>query len=233
MKLPPLVSGALLRRYKRFLADIALDSGETITAHCANPGSMRGLAEPGSRVYLSQSDNPKRKLSYSWELVATPSGLVCVNTARANPLVAEALTAGSIKELAGFNELRREVPYGDSRIDFELWFGSRRCLLEVKNVTLDFGDGTSAFPDSVTTRGARHLAELEHAKAAGARAVLLFCCSRSDTRRVVPASAIDPTYAAALRRAAAAGVEVLAYAGRVELRRLSLTHAVPVELGVR
>lgn len=233
MKLPPLVCGKLLRRYKRFLADIELGDGRAVTAHCANPGSMRGLAEPGSEVYLSHSDNPKRKLSYSWELVATASGLVCVNTARANPLVAEALASGSIRELAGFSELRREVPYGDSRIDFELWFGADRCLLEVKNVTLDFGDGTSAFPDSVTARGARHLAELERAKAAGIRAVLLFCCSRSDTLRVVPASEIDPTYAAALRRAAAAGVEILAYAGRVSRDELTLTHAVPVQLGVR
>ncbi len=257
MKLPPLIRGQLIKRYKRFLADILLEGGELITAHVANPGAMTGLAAPGSEVYLSQSDDPRRKLRHSWELVRAGRALVCVNTARANPLVEEALRSGAIAELAGFSALRREVPYGDSRLDFELLFDDAqrptpgaandalrslahnvrttddstpptRCLVEVKQVTLDLGDGESGFPDTVTQRGARHLRELISARRAGHRAVLLFCSGRGDTRAVRPAAHIDQAYAEGLREAHAAGVEVLAYAGRVTQRALTLTHRVPV-----
>ncbi|MGE0327176.1 MAG: DNA/RNA nuclease SfsA [Polyangiaceae bacterium] len=230
MKLPALYRGRLLKRYKRFLADIELDSGEFITAHCANPGAMTGLAVPGSEVYLSKSDDPKRKLAYSWELCRVARGLVCVNTARANPLAHEALLASRIAELAGFLTCRREVSVGESRIDFRLEFEDGPCWVEVKNVTLDRGEGTSAFPDSVTKRGARHLRELSDLKRRGERAVLLFCSSRSDTRRVIPARDIDPAYADALIEAHVSGVEILAYAARVTQRELSLTHRVPVDL---
>lgn len=234
MKLPPLIRGQLVKRYKRFLADIVLEGGEPITAHVANPGAMTGLAAPGSEVYMSQSDDPRRKLRHSWELVRAGRALVCVNTARANPLVEEALRSGAIAELAGFSALRREVPYGDSRLDFELLFDDAdpstptRCLVEVKQVTLDLGDGESGFPDAVTQRGARHLRELISARRAGHRAVLLFCSGRSDTEAVRPAAHIDRAYAEGLREAHTAGVEVLAYAGRITQRALTLTRRVPV-----
>lgn len=230
MKLPKLYEGRLLRRYKRFLADIELISGELVTAHCANPGAMTGLALPGSQVYLSRSDDPRRKLPYSWELCRVGRGLVCVNTARANPLAAEALQNGVVRELTGFVALRREVTVGESRIDFRLEFPEGRCWVEVKNVTLDRGNGVSAFPDSVTKRGARHLRELIELKQQGERAVLLFCSSRSDTQRVIPARDIDPVYAEALAEAHAAGVELLAYACKISQRELRLSKRVPVDL---
>ncbi|MCB9609299.1 MAG: DNA/RNA nuclease SfsA [Polyangiaceae bacterium] len=230
MKLPPLHRGHLLKRYKRFLADVELEGGEVITAHCANPGAMTGLAVPGSEVFLSRSDDPKRKLPYSWELCRVGRGLVCVNTARANPIAHEALLASRVAELAGFLECRREVSIGESRIDFRLEFSEGPCWVEVKNVTLDRGGGTSAFPDSVTKRGARHLRELRDLKRRGERAVLLFCSSRSDTRRVIPARDIDPAYADALLEAHTAGVEIIAYAARVTQRELCLTNRIPVEL---
>ncbi len=231
MRLPKLEKGRLLKRYKRFLADIELATGERITAHCANPGAMTGLAAPGSEVFLSRSDDPKRKLPYSWELCRVGRGLVCVNTARANPLAQEALEAGTVRELVGFSSLRREVSTGESRIDFQLEFPAGLCWVEVKNVTLDRGQGTSAFPDSVTKRGAKHLRELIDLKRGGDRAVLLFCSSRGDTQRVIAARDIDPAYADALVEAHEAGVEILAYACHVTQRELLLTHRVPVDLG--
>lgn len=235
MKLPELYEGRLVKRYKRFLADIELKDGRLVTAHCANPGAMTGLAVPGTEVFLSKSDDPRRRLAYSWELCRVGGSLVCVNTARANPLAQEAIEGGRITQLAGFSKLRREVTAGASRIDFRLEYPRNTgfpslCWVEVKNVTLDRGGGTSAFPDSVTKRGARHLHELIALRQSGARAVLLFCSSRSDTRRVIPAGDIDPTYAKALLAAHAAGVEILAYAARISLRELALARRVPVVL---
>lgn len=228
MQLPALLRGALVKRYKRFLADIKLDNGEVITAHCPNPGSMRGLAEPGWQVYVSHQPSRSRKLAYTWELVEAPGGLVCVNTARANALVEEALISGVIEPLRGFNELRREVPFQDSRIDFQLEFNTGACLVEVKNVTLSLDGEVSGFPDSVTLRGRKHLLALSSAHAAGFRSVLLFCSTRSDTREIRPAHLIDPKYAEALRAAAQAGVEVLGYAAEIELGGMKLTRRVPV-----
>jgi sugar fermentation stimulation protein A len=214
----PLVAGTLVQRYKRFFADVEIGHGRarrTVTAHCANPGSMRTCAEPGGRVWLLPAGGPRRKLAWTWELAETGGAMICVNTARGNQLVAEALAAGVITELAGYDQIRREVACGDSRLDFGLTRGDGdrldRCLVEVKTVTMDRGRGTAAFPDSVTSRGSRHLDELIAVRRAGHRAVLLFCAARADAVRVVPADDIDPTYGAALRRAAAAGVEILAY----------------------
>jgi sugar fermentation stimulation protein A len=230
----PLVAGTLVQRYKRFFADVEIGRGaarRTVTAHCANPGSMRTCAEPGGRVWLLPAGGPRRKLAWTWELAETGGAMICVNTARGNQLVAEALAAGAIPELAGHDQVRREVPAGDSRLDFELTGpGCPRTLVEVKTVTMNGGDATSIFPDSVTTRGARHLDELVALRRAGHRAVLFFCTARADAARVRPADDIDPTYGAALRRAAAAGVEVLAYRCAIATTGLHVDQRIPVLL---
>lgn len=227
----PLLPGRLLRRYKRFFADIELDDGRLITAHCANPGSMRTCAPEGALVWVSHSDNPRRKLAHTWELVEAFGSMVMINTHRANDLVEEALAAGSIAELAGFTGLQREVRFGDrSRVDFVLRFGEAACYLEVKNVTLAYGDRLSAFPDSVTERGTRHLRELMAMVDAGHRAVLLFCCTRAETDRITPAKDIDPLYAQTLGEAAEHGVELLAYGCDVSVDEVVIRRALPVEL---
>lgn len=227
----PLLHGRLLRRYKRFLADIELDDGRVITAHCANPGSMSTCAVEGGRVWVSESDNPKRKLRYSWELARVGKQMIIINTARGNQLVADALERRRIPELAEAGEVRREVKVGErSRIDFMLSDGDDETYVEVKSVTLDVGDGVAAFPDSVTTRGTRHLEELIELKQSGHRAVLLFCVCRSAVARVRPADEVDPVYGQTLRRAADAGVEVLAYACSVGTRQLNIRNRIPVEL---
>ena len=205
----PLVRGRLVKRYKRFLADVVLDSGEEITAHCANPGSMLGLNAPGSLVYLSRSDNPARKLAWSWEIIEADGALVGISTAHPNRLVEEALLAGLIPELAGFAGLRREVKYGkNSRIDI-LLEGADGVLtyVEVKNVHLMRQAGLAEFPDSVTARGAKHLVELEDMVRAGHRAVMVYLVQRPDCSELDFAADIDPAYAAALRQAMAGGVE--------------------------
>jgi sugar fermentation stimulation protein A len=207
----PLTAGILLRRYKRFLADVTID-GRAETAHCANPGSMLGLAESGSRIWLSTSSNPTRKLRLSWELVESAAGLVGINTGYANRLAEEALRAGRIEALKGYGSLRREVAYGEgSRVDFLLEDAARPpCYVEVKSVTLKRGE-TAEFPDAVTARGTRHLRELIAMRQAGFRAVMLFLAQRGDCRRLTIARDIDPAYDAALGQARQAGVEMLAY----------------------
>ncbi|WP_263264429.1 DNA/RNA nuclease SfsA [Pseudomonas sp. RIT-PI-S] len=212
---PPLEVGILLRRYKRFLADVQLADGSEITLHCPNTGSMLNCMQPGSRVWFNRSNDPARKLPGTWEIVETPQGrLACINTGRANRVVEEALLANAIPELAGFTALRREVRYGEenSRVDFHLQFPSGEAFVEVKSVTLGF-DGTTvaAFPDAVTQRGARHLRELVTLAKRGTRAVQLFCVNLTGVEAVRPADEIDDAYAQALRNAAAEGVEVLAY----------------------
>lgn len=205
----PLVRGRLVKRYKRFLADVVLDSGEEITAHCANPGSMLGLNAPGSLVYLSRSDNPARKLAWSWEIIEADGALVGISTAHPNKLVEEALLAGLIPELSGFSGLRREVKYGkNSRIDI-LLEGADGGLtyVEVKNVHLMRQPGLAEFPDSVTARGAKHLVELEDMVRAGHRAVMVYLVQRPDCSELDFAADIDPAYAAALKQAMAGGVE--------------------------
>jgi sugar fermentation stimulation protein A len=233
----PLVAGRLVQRYKRFFADVEIGRGkhrQTVVAHCANPGSMRTCAEPGGPVWLLPAASPKRKLAWTWELAETGGAMICVNTARGNQLVAEALAAGVVTELTGYDEIRREVDAGDSRLDFGLTRrrGERdeRCFVEVKTVTMDAGHGTAAFPDSVTTRGARHLDELIALRRQGHRAVLLFCAARADAARVRPADDIDPAYGAALRRAAGAGVEVLAYRCAIDTTGMRLAQRIDVIL---
>lgn len=212
---PPLTAGILVRRYKRFLADVTIDGREE-TAHCANPGSMLGLALPGSRIWLSLSSNPARKLRLSWELVESCGSLVGINTGCANRLAEEAIRAGKIEGLVGYDSLRREIAYGEgSRVDFLLEGPGRPpCYVEVKSVTLKRGD-TAEFPDAVTARGTRHLRELAAMRRAGARAVMLFLAQRSDCNRLTIAGDIDPAYEEALAQAQEAGVEVMAQACRL------------------
>jgi sugar fermentation stimulation protein A len=236
MRFPvPLVPATLIRRYKRFLADVRLPGGEEITAHVANPGAMTGLAAPGARVWLSKSDNPKRKLPWSWELVEVDFGggpeLVGVNTGHPNGIVAEALAAGLIPELAGYASARREVNYGkSSRVDVLLEDPARPpCYVEIKNVHLMRRQGLAEFPDAVTARGAKHLDELAAMVAVGARAVMLFLIQIGSAERFALAADIDPTYARAFARARAAGVETIAYRCAIRADGIDCARPVPIE----
>lgn len=229
----PLIPGRLIRRYKRFLADVELDGGDTVTAHCANPGAMLGLAEAGARVWLSRAANPARKLKLSWELVEVDLGagpaLVGINTTHPNALVAEAIADGGLAELAGYKTMRREVRYGaGSRVDLLLEAPDRpACYVEVKNVHLMREPGLAEFPDSVTKRGARHLDELAAMVAGGARAVMVYLVQRGDAERVALARDIDPAYGIAFDRAAAAGVEALAYVCDVAPSGIAVSRRLP------
>lgn len=226
----PLV-GRLVRRYQRFFAEVELDCGERLVAHCPNTGSLIGCLAPASRVWLRDSENPERKLRFTWQAVRIGQAWVNVDTSLPNRVVAEAVAAGAVAELGGYARLRREVPYGHaSRIDLLLEDDARgTCHVEVKSTTLA-EDGAALFPDAVTERGTKHLGELARLARRGQRAVQFFFVSRADVELFRPADAIDPHYCRALRRAAAAGVEVLAYSTRVEARRLELLRALPVDL---
>jgi sugar fermentation stimulation protein A len=230
----PLIPATLVRRYKRFLADVVLPGGEEITAHVANPGAMTGLAAPGARVFLSRSDNAKRKLPYSWELVETDLGsgpeLIGVNTAHPNVIAGHALAAGAVEALAGYATLRREVKYGQaSRVDFLLESPERPpCYVEVKNVHLMRKRGFAEFPDAVTARGARHLDELAAMVAAGHRAAMLYLIQIGSAERFALARDIDRRYGEAFDRARAAGVEALAYRCVVSADGIVLGDKVPI-----
>ena len=228
MRLPALVCGRLIRRYRRFLADVVLDTGEEIIAHCANPGSMMGLAAPGSRVFLSRSADPLRKLPWSWELVEVDGRLIGINTARPNALVEEAIRDGTIGDLGGYATLRREVAYGrNSRIDLMLEGPGRPpCHVEVKSVTLFREPGLAEFPDSVTSRGAKHLDELADAAERGDRAVMVYLVQAQASRFGLAAD-IDPGYAAAFLRARARGVEAMVWACRVSEEAIFVDSPVP------
>lgn len=227
----PLIEGRLLGRYKRFLSEVELPGLGVVVAHCPNPGSMATCAPEGARVWLSQNDSPRRKLRYTWELVEVDGEMVMVHPGRANDLVAEALKADRVAELRGYERVRREVRCGEtSRLDFLLERAHARCFVEVKSVTLDLGEGISAFPDAVTARGRRHLEALGVCVAAGDRAALLFCASRAGSREVRPADHIDPAYGEALRRAAKFGVELLAYRCEVAPEAVWLRESIPVVL---
>jgi sugar fermentation stimulation protein A len=229
----PLVEGRLVVRYKRFLADVDLATGERVTAHCANPGAMLGLVEAGNRVWLSRSDNPARKLAYSWELVeVAPCGgapqRVGINTTRPNALVAEALAAGRLAPLSGYASVRPEVRYGrQSRVDFLLEGPGRPpCYVEVKNCHFMREPGLAEFPDCVAARSARHMRELADAVGAGARAVVLHVI-QMDAERFDIARDIDPAYDAAARAAHAAGVEMHAFVCRVTAEEVAIDREVP------
>jgi sugar fermentation stimulation protein A len=227
------VRGRLLRRYKRFLADIELDDGATIMASCPNTGAMTGLCDPGSIVWLSVSDSPKRKYAHTWQLVevaARKPTLVGINSSLPNRIVEEAIREGLIPELAGYSRVRREVRYGSaSRVDFVLEQDGRpACYVEVKNVHLSRRRGLAEFPDSVTARGAKHLAELAAMVRGGARSVMLFIIQRDDVKRFALASDIDPGYAAAFAAATAQGVEAIAYCCRLSPDTISVDCRLPI-----
>jgi sugar fermentation stimulation protein A len=233
----PLAEGALLRRYKRFLADVELADGSVVTAACPNTGSMLGCCEPGSRVWLSESDSPTRKYRHTWEMVEVrPPGrgravMVGINTGLPNRLVAEAIGSGVIAELAGYETIRREVAFGEERSRVDLLLespGRAACYVEVKNVTAAVTAGVALFPDSVSARGTKHLRELMRLRARGLRPVLVFCVQRGDVGEVRPADAIDPLYGRTLREALAAGVEVMAWRAKVTARAIALADRIEV-----
>jgi sugar fermentation stimulation protein A len=227
----PLIRGRLIKRYKRFLSDHEIDGGAVVVAHCANPGAMLGLDEPGSEVWLSPARNPARKLKYSWELLRVGDSLVGINTALPNGIVAEAIEAGKIPELSGYDSQRREVKYGkNSRIDILLEDHSKPpCYVEVKNVHLK-RHGRAEFPDSVTARGAKHLRELADMVAEGARAVMVYLVQREDCDSFAIAGDLDPTYAEAFARARAAGVEAICYSCKLTTQSITLDRALPLDL---
>jgi sugar fermentation stimulation protein A len=226
----PLLSSRLVRRYKRFLADIVLADGTEAVAHCANPGSMLGLAEPGMRIWVEPNDDPRKALKYGWRLVEHENGgFTGVDTLVPNRLVKAALLAGEIAGLGGYDVIRPEVDYGqNSRVDFRLSGDGRPdAFVEVKSVTLSRHSGLAEFPDSVTARGARHLADLAQMATTGHRAVLLFVVQRTDARRVTLAADIDPAYAHAFAAATAAGVEVICLGTRISPHEVDLAGQLP------
>ena len=229
---PPLIRGTLLRRYKRFLADVRLDDGTEITAHCPNPGSMKTCAEPGWGVWVSPANNPKRKLKWTLERIDAEGVDILVNTARPNRIVEEAIADEHVAELSGYSGMRAEVRYGqNSRIDLLLSHPGRAdCYVEVKNVTMAAEPGVVAFPDSVSKRASKHMAELSDMVCEGHRAVVLFLVSRSDAEAMRPATEIDPAYTRALNLAVNAGVELLAYKLSFSDTSLSIGARIPVKL---
>jgi sugar fermentation stimulation protein A len=233
----PLQKAALIRRYKRFLADVELPDGSQMTLHCPNTGSMKNCLYPGYRVWYSDSGNPKRKYPCTWHFIEDPSEkIIGINTGLANMLVKEAIDGGHISELKGYEKIRSEVPYGGqrSRIDFLLSENRdnfvKDCYVVLKNVSLAEANGQGLFPDAVTTRGQKHLKELLAVTHAGNRAVLLFCVQHEGIDRVAPADDIDPEYGRLLREVAAAGVQVVAYRTRFDMEgsRVDLMDRLPV-----
>lgn len=227
-----LVPARLIRRYKRFLADCTLEDGREVVAHCANPGSMMGLAEPGSKIWLEPNDDPKKKLKYGWRLVDHENGhFTGVDTSLPNRAVRHALQTGQIATLRAYSDVRPEVKYGEnSRVDFLLRAESLPdAYIEVKSVTLCRSPGLAEFPDSVTARGAKHLAALADMARAGHRAVLLYLVQRTDCTHVAMAADIDPTYSAAHDAATRAGVETLCIGTHITPEGVTL--AAPLALG--
>jgi len=235
---PPLIEATLIRRYKRFLADVQLANGEELTVHCPNPGAMLGLSTPGNRVWISDSQNPKRKLLYTLELmeVQAPDGktLVGINTMHPNKLAADAIKAQSIPELCAYDSMRREVRYGEnSRIDILLESPGRRpCYVEIKNVHLVRQSSLHEFPDCTTARGAKHLDEMAKMVSAGARAVMLYVIQREDGDRFALAEDMDPKYAASFKNAVACGVEALAIRCKVSTQQIVACDPIPIVASV-
>ena len=229
----PLIRGTLIKRYKRFLSDHRLEDGSTVIAHCANPGAMLGLTDPGAETWLSPARNPKRKLRHTWELIrvaASENGLVGINTLLPNSIVAEAIAAERVSELGGYASIRREVKYGkNSRIDFLLeQDGAPPCYVEVKNVHLRRQEKLAEFPDSKTARGTKHLRELATVAEAGGRAVMFYLAQRADCESFALASDIDPDYAAAFKAASKSGVEAVCYDCHLDKREIRAARRLPI-----
>lgn len=230
---PPLFPATLLKRYKRFLADVRLEDGTELTVHTPNTGSMLGCAEPGMRIWLRDTQNPNRKYRYSWEMSETAQGVkIGVNTTISNQLVKEAIEAGVIAALQGYDRIRSEVPYGkeNSRIDLLLEKPGQECYVEIKNVTATDANGLAMFPDAVSQRGSKHLRELKAMVEAGQRAVIFYAVQREDIDGFRPAGEIDSVYAATLADAAAAGVEVMAWQARVTPQEIRLHQPVAINI---
>jgi sugar fermentation stimulation protein A len=231
LKFPELRRGRLIRRYKRFLADVALDSGETVTAHCPNTGAMTACSEPGRHVFLSFHDNPKRKLKYTWELIDMPDSLVGVNTLIPNRLVYHSLKTGQLKQFREYNEIRAEVKIdGGHRLDLMISKnGHDPCYIEIKNCSL-VKNGIAAFPDAVTTRGLGHLKALQQLTADGCHTVMFFLINRMDANIFKPADHIDPAYGKELRKAYQNGIEIIVWDVAIDLKEICLRRPVPFQL---
>ncbi len=229
---PELIPGRLIKRYKRFLADVELEDGTLVTAHCPNSGSMTACSEPGRPVYLSWHDNPKRKLKYTWEIIQMPDSLVGVNTLVPNRLIKKSVENGWVAELAAYEEIRSEVQTSKgSRLDLLLTDShGARCYVEIKNCTL-VTQGVACFPDAVTQRGRKHLKELQRLTAGGNRCVMFFCIQRMDAECFRPADQIDAAYGEALRKVHLKwGVEILVYDVWMDLERIVLNRKIPIQL---
>ncbi|MFK7823023.1 MAG: DNA/RNA nuclease SfsA [Oligoflexales bacterium] len=226
----PLIPATLIKRYKRFLADVHLDCGKQVTAHCPNTGSMKTCGSAGDRVYLSHHNSPTRKLSYTWELTETQEGFIGINTHRPNRVVVDAIERGLVPELKGYESLRTEVRYGDrSRIDILLEANNMPpCYVEIKNVTL-LSKNDVIFPDAVTERGLKHLKELSKQHALGNRAAMFYLVNRPEGSHFRPAQEIDPTYAKALKAAHKDGLEILIYRSCNSLDRTEITKKIPLK----
>ena len=224
-----LVHGTLINRYKRFLANIELDDGTVVVAHCTNSGSMTSCLENGAEVYLTPVSDPKRKTRFTWEMIKINGNWVGINTGNPNRLAFEAISAGTIPGLEGYKNVKREVKYGDSRFDVFAENESEKCFIEVKNVTLKEGK-YALFPDAVTTRGQKHLKTLMEVKAAGIRAVMLYIVQRTDVEIFAPAKEIDPDYAKALKSAVNKGVEVIVMQAKVTPETIVFVKSIPVEI---
>lgn len=230
-KLPKLIKGKLIRRYKRFLADVEMETGEVITVHCPNSGSMKGCAIEGAPVWLSVSDNPKRKYPHTWELVQAPQTLIGVNTLVPNRLVKFSIENGLVPELKGYDAVKSEVKTSDhTRLDLMLESSERQnCYIEIKNCTL-VEHGVAMFPDAVTTRGQKHLQELIDLAAQGFRAVIFYLVQRTDARVFKPADEIDPDYGKGLRKAVKNGVEILVKDTVIDMDLIRINRSIPVDL---
>ncbi len=228
-KLPPLIAGVLIKRYKRFLADVQLiETGQTVTAHCPNSGSMRGCAEPGTQVFLSESNNPKRKLKYTWELLKVPGTMVGINTQVPNKLVKKAIENRLIKELADYDRVKAEIKTSaHTRLDLLLENDKdEKCYVEIKNCTL-VENSVAMFPDAVTTRGQKHLDELEYLVSKGNRGVIFYLIQRMDAKTFRPADMIDKTYAEKLKRALENGVEIIIRDTIINTETISIGKSIP------
>ncbi len=227
---PKLTKGILIKRYKRFIADVKLANGHVVSALCPNTGSMTSCAEPGRPVYLSRHNRPDRKLKYTWELIEMPTSMVGVNTGVPNKLVKKSVEDGEIKELTGFDTIRSEVKYGEnSRIDILLEDKSRKTFIEVKNCTL-MENEICYFPDAVTSRGLKHLIELQREVREGNRAVMFYLIQRMDVKQFRPAEHIDPSYSKELKKARDNGVEILAYDVYIDTVKICINKKIPFKL---
>ncbi|WP_340112918.1 DNA/RNA nuclease SfsA [Maribellus mangrovi] len=224
-----LIHGKLIKRYKRFLADVELDDGTVVVVHCTNSGTMKSCLESGAEVYLTPVNDPKRKTKFTWEMIRINGDWIGINTGNPNVLANEAIKNNEIPGLTGYSNVKREVKYGDSRFDVFAENEHEKCFIEVKNVTLKEGK-YALFPDAVTTRGQKHLKTLMQVKADGMRAVMLYIVQRTDVEVFAPAKEIDPDYAAALKDAVENGVEVIVMQAKIKPEEIRFTNLLPVDI---